>query len=65
MKNSKEALALREKRNSDIRAAYWQLRKLQTMRETDINEELSTRFYLLPRQLQYIVRGSLNYNPPQ
>jgi len=58
MKMSEEAWALREKRNQDIRAAYWQLRKLQTLRETDIYEELSNRFYLFPRQLQYIVRGS-------
>jgi hypothetical protein len=63
MKNSKEALALREKRNSDIKAAFNELLKVndeqnrQKWSFTQIYLILSDRFYLLPRQIQRIIHG--------
>ena len=58
MKISPEALALREKRNAAIRAAYDELNRQQKWSQSEIYAQLSDRFYLLERQLQYIVRGS-------
>ena len=58
MKLSEEALALRKKRDEAIRTAYWELNKQQKWSQTQIYDQLSERFFLLERQLQYIVRGS-------
>lgn len=58
MKTSDQALALRQKRDEAIRAAYRELNKQQKWSQGEIYAKLSDRFYLLERQLQYIVRGS-------
>ena len=58
MKTSKQALALRQKRDEVIRAAYTELNKQQKWSQGEIYHQLSDRFFLLERQLQYIVRGA-------
>ncbi len=58
MKSSPEASALREKRNAAIRAAYNELNKQQKWSQSEIYAQLSDRFFLLERQLQYIIRGT-------
>ena len=63
MKMSEDALALREKRNQDIRSAFKELKnerddqKQQKWSFTHIYFILSDRFYLLPRQIQRIITG--------
>jgi len=63
MKMSQDALALREKRNRDIRAAFIELKNERDEKNqqkwsfTQIYLILSDRFYLLPRQIQRIITG--------
>ena len=57
MKTSKQALALREKRNRAIRAKYDELLKQNRWSQCEIYYQLSEQFYLLERQIQYIVHG--------
>ena len=55
MKTSEQALALREKRNRAIRAKYDELLKQNRWTQSEIYYQLSEQFYLLERQIQYIV----------
>lgn len=57
MKTSEQALALREKRNRAIRAKYDELLKQNRWSQSEIYYQLSEQFYLLERQIQYIVHG--------
>jgi len=63
MKMSQEALALRQKRNCDIKVAFNELKKVQDEHNhqkwsfAEIYLILSDRFYLLPRQIQRIING--------
>ena len=52
---SEEALALREKRNKEIRKMYERLNKLQKYSQAEIYYKLSQRFYLLERQIYSII----------
>jgi len=55
MKISEEALALRQKRKKDMKAMYDRLNKQQKYTQSQIYHLLSERFYLLDRQIQYIL----------
>lgn len=57
MKQSEQALALCEKRNRAIRAKYDELLKQNRWSQSEIYYQLSEQFYLLERQIQYIIRG--------
>ena len=55
MKQSEQALALREKRNRAIRAKYDELLKQDRWSQSEIYYQLSEQFYLLERQIYRIV----------
>lgn len=55
MKQSEQALALREKRNRAIRAKYDELLKQNRWTQSEIYYQLSEQFYLLERQIYRIV----------
>ena len=55
MKQSEQALALREKRNRAIRAKYDELLKQDRWPQSEIYYQLSEQFYLLERQIYRIV----------
>ena len=55
MKLSAEALALYQKRDKAIRAAYHELNKNHKLSQAQIYHLLSERFFLLERQLYRIV----------
>ena len=63
MKMSEEALALRQKRNRAIKAAFNELKKEKNEQNqqkwsfTEMYILLSEQFYLLPRQIQRIING--------
>ena len=57
MKSSEQALALREKRNRAIRAKYDELLKQNKWSQGEIYYQLSEQFYLLERQINFIVHG--------
>lgn len=57
MKLSEQALALREKRNKAIRAKYDELLMQKRWTQSEIYYQLSEQFYLLERQISYIVHG--------